>query len=217
MIIQSFSQALKALFSFRTWFVVLWPPLFTGFLLSILFFVYWNPLAVSVTNSFSESSVLQWVGSLIGEPQTVTAIFASAFLILVFIPVLFVSVILVTSVFVTPLVQREVALKYFKDLEKKKGGSTLGSLVNSLKALAVFVYDVLQDFASEEERRIINQTQAPGLWGVGAILVLLAYIPFAFILLPVFSAFVYSFYGLNCLARLRVAFKGDLGYDAKHE
>lgn len=237
MVIKSLQQAIRALFSFRTWFVVLLPPLFTGFLLSILLIVYWNPLSVSVTNTFASWAWMQWLGGVVvGNQNALPAIFSSAFLLMVFIPVLFVSVLLVTSIFVTPLVQREVAIKYFTNLEKKKGGSTLGSLANSLKALMVFVflflltlpfwlipgmplvipailviwmnkkifvYDVLQDYASKEERLKIANQEAAGLWGLGALLVLFSYIPFAFILLPVFSAFAYSFYSLNSLERLR--------------
>ncbi|KYG64771.1 hypothetical protein AZI86_11235 [Bdellovibrio bacteriovorus] len=237
MVIKSLQQAIKALFNFRTWFVVLCPPLLTGFLLSVLLIVFWNSLSVSVTHTFSNWAWVQWLGEvLVGNREALPAIFSSAFLLMVFIPVLFVAVLLVTSIFVTPLVQREVAVKYFSNLEKKKGGSTLGSLANSLQTLTVFVvlffltlplwlipgmplvipailviwmnkkifvYDVLQDYASKEERVLIAKKQSAGLWGLGALLVFASYIPFAFILLPVFSAFAYSFYGLNSLERLR--------------
>lgn len=233
---KSLRQALGALFSFRTWVLVLIPPFLTGFVLSVLFLVYWNPLSAAAISIVNQWSWMKWIENILGYSESISSIFSGTMLILLFIPVLFVTVLLVTSIFVTPLVQREVALNYFKDLEMKKGGSTLGSLWNSLKSLMIFlvlfaltlpmwlipgmqlvvptvliiwlnkrifVYDVLQDFASKEERCLIEKKESAGLWGLGACLVIFSYIPLAFVILPVFSAFAYSFFGLNSLRNLR--------------
>lgn len=238
MVINSLRQAFNALFKFRTWFLVLLPPFIAGFTLLGLFLYYWQPLSIATSNTISQWGWVQWLGNTIGFSEILGAILSSGFLILVFFPVLFVVVLIVTSIFVTPIVQREVSLKYFAKLEKKQGGSNLGSAWNSIKALLVFVclfvvtlplwfipglqlvvpallvislnkkvflYDVLQDFASEEERKSISKKYSLGLWGLGALLVVFSYLPLAFVILPVFSAFAYSFFALNALEELRKA------------
>lgn len=67
----------------------------------------------------------------------------------------------------------------------------------------VFLYDVLQDYASREERLQIEQTRSPQLYGLGMILGLLAYVPLAFFLVPVVSALSYTYFGLEELRAIR--------------
>lgn len=67
----------------------------------------------------------------------------------------------------------------------------------------VFLYDVLQDYASREERLYLEKTRSHQLYGLGMILGLLAYVPLAFFLVPVVSALSYSYFGLEELRDLR--------------
>lgn len=67
----------------------------------------------------------------------------------------------------------------------------------------VFLYDVLQDFASKEERRLIESEDSGPLYGMGLLLGLLSYIPLAFFFVPVLSALSYTYYGLNALMNRR--------------
>ena len=65
------------------------------------------------------------------------------------------------------------------------------------------MYDVLQDFATSEERLLIEKSESQTLYGMGLLLGLLAYIPLAVFVLPVFSALAYSYYALNELRAIR--------------
>lgn len=66
----------------------------------------------------------------------------------------------------------------------------------------VFMYDVLQDYTTESVRKeIVTQDSTP-LTVLGVILGALAYIPFAFIILPVLSALAFTYYGFNKLSKL---------------
>lgn len=67
----------------------------------------------------------------------------------------------------------------------------------------IFLYDVLQDYASQEERLMIEKQRSTQLYGLGMILGLLAYFPMAFFLVPVISALSYSYFGLEELRDLR--------------
>lgn len=67
----------------------------------------------------------------------------------------------------------------------------------------VFLYDVLQDYASKEERKAIEGEQSASLYGMGFLLGLLSYIPLAFFFVPIISALSYTYYGLNALEERR--------------
>lgn len=63
----------------------------------------------------------------------------------------------------------------------------------------VFLYDVLQDYASKEERKSIESEESGSLYLMGLLLGLLSYIPLAFFFVPIISALSYTYYGLNAL------------------
>ncbi len=63
----------------------------------------------------------------------------------------------------------------------------------------VFMYDVLQDYASAEERKLILDQESFNLTVMGMLLGLIAYVPFAFIFLPTISALAFTYHGFNLL------------------
>lgn len=67
----------------------------------------------------------------------------------------------------------------------------------------IFVYDVLQDFASAEERRRIEKDNKFWLFLLGILLALMNFLPLAFIVTPVFAGLTFSFFCLNELQELR--------------
>ncbi|WP_235046316.1 EI24 domain-containing protein [Bdellovibrio bacteriovorus] len=67
----------------------------------------------------------------------------------------------------------------------------------------VFLYDVLQDYASKEERKSIESEESGSLYLMGLLLGLLSYIPLAFFFVPIISALSYTYYGLNALEERR--------------
>lgn len=157
------------------------------------------------------------------------------FLILIFFPLAYVISVAITSVIAMPLVIEFISKEY-PELQKKQGGSTVGSLANTgFAALTflfwlvvtlplwlipgaqilvplylsarfnrkVFMYDVFQDFADDEERKHLMKKDGFSLIVMGMILGLVAYIPFAFIFLPVVSALAFTYFGFNSLQELR--------------
>lgn len=67
----------------------------------------------------------------------------------------------------------------------------------------IFVYDVLQDFASPEERQRLERENWGELYTLGIILGFLNYFPLAFVVLPTFASLAYSYFCLNALKELR--------------
>ncbi len=235
LIFQSFRQSFEALLRFRMFLLILLLPMMAVAGLLVLFMIYWQEWNLGLTAFFSGMSLFQWIESWSGF-QELSLWFSMAFLILVFIPLVYLTSVLLISVLVMPLVIKWVGESDFKNLKKKRGGSILGSLWNTLVATALFVvvffvtlplwlipgfqivlpllltswlnkkvflYDVLQDFATREERLHIVRAQALPLYGMGFLLGFLSYIPLAFFFVPVLSALSYTYYGLNALTDLR--------------
>ena len=65
------------------------------------------------------------------------------------------------------------------------------------------MYDVLQDYASREEREQLLKDESKSLYGLGMFLGLIAYIPLAVFFVPVICALSYTYYGLESLKNLR--------------
>lgn len=67
----------------------------------------------------------------------------------------------------------------------------------------IFVYDVLQDYATKEEREQLEKENRGYLYVLGIILGLLNYLPLAFVVIPTFAGLAYSYFCLNALKELR--------------
>lgn len=63
--------------------------------------------------------------------------------------------------------------------------------------------DALADHASPQERKILQARHNKGFWALGTICALINLLPPAWFLLPVFSALMFSHFGLEALRRLR--------------
>lgn len=234
-ILKSLQMAFASLLRIRMLLLILLPPFVSILALLSLFVFFWNDWSVELARLFSGLWGFQWFQALTGFVD-LGLWMAFVFLVLLFVPLSYALAIFVVSVLVMPVVLKWVGDADFKHLEKKRGGSLLGSVVNTLWAMAVFLggfivtlplwlipgfqvlipllltawlnkkvflYDVLQDFASEEERRRIESEERGPLYGMGFLLGLFSYVPLAFLLVPLITALSYTYYGLNALEARR--------------
>lgn len=234
-ILRAFRQSFESLLSFRMALLVVIPPVLAVLLVLFLFIYFWSGWSLGLTHFLQALGPMNWMQNVTGVNE-LSNIIAMIALVLAFIPFAYLVAVIFTSVFVMPIALKWVVDADFKGLEKKQGGSTAGSLWNTLIATVLFVvlffvtlplwflpgcqilipllltawlnkrifmYDVLQDFASPEERKLIEKNESHTLFGMGMLLGLLSYIPLAVFIIPVVSALSYSYYGLNELSRLR--------------
>lgn len=234
-ILNAFRQSFAALFKFRMFLLVLLPPVLSFLGLLFVLILYWAPLTAGMAGLLAKLSVLQWLQAAMGLADFAywTAVI---FLLLMFIPLAYLLAILLTSVLAMPLVLTWVGNADFKQLQKKRGGTLLGSVWNTLSATGlyifgffmtlplwlipglqiavplilaawlnkkVFMYDVLQEYASQNERQEILENHRGALYGMGLLLGVTSYIPLAFFFVPVVSALSYTYYGLQALEELR--------------
>ncbi|UYL08322.1 EI24 domain-containing protein [Bdellovibrio sp. SKB1291214] len=234
-IIKTFRQSFESLFSSRLLLLTFLPPILAVVAVFAVFFFFWGSWTMALDGFLQGLWPFQWLHDFKGAEGYFDAI-AAVLLVLLFVPACFLFALILVSIFVLPLALKWIAEKDFPHLEKKRGGSLIGSLWNTLYATAlfifwftvtlplwlvpmgpmlvpltltswlnkrVFLYDVLQDYASEEERQLIEKNEANPLFGMGMILGFFSYIPFALFFIPVFAAICYTYYGLNSLTVLR--------------
>ncbi|WP_291515374.1 EI24 domain-containing protein [Bdellovibrio sp. ArHS] len=236
-ILSSLRKSLQALARPRMALLIFLPPVLSFVVLFAFFANFWPSWVAGISSFFSSLTLVQWMMGVTGIADF--AYWCSVvFLILLFIPAVFLSAILITSLLLMPIILKWVGEADFKGLEKKRGGSFLGSLWNTVSTTVLFVvcfvvtlplwflpgmqvvlpllltswlnkriflYDVLQDYASVEERRTLAHQEAKSLYGLGLILGLLSYVPLAFFFVPVLLALSYTYYCLNALQSLRKA------------
>lgn len=241
-IMKAFRQSFESMLRLRMLLLVLIPPIIAVFGVFVVFFIFWHTWVLGLEGLLQGLWPFQWVQHWTGAEGFVE-ILAVLFLVFLFIPISFVFAVILTSIFVMPVALKWVVEEDFPQLEKKRGGSIVGSLWNTLKATLVFtggfivtlplwllpgcqvliplllgswlnrqifLYDVLQDFASKEERKAIQKEEGGTLLAMGMFLGLLSYIPFAIFFIPVLAALCYTYYGLNELSQRR-------GYSAGEE
>lgn len=231
---RSLFQAFQSLLKFKILMLALLPAVASFVGLFILYVVSWQSWVTGLSSIFSEMTVFQWIEGLSGL-ESFSVWIAVAFLLFTFIPLLYLFSVLLTSLFLMPIVLKVVGDE-FKYIEKKRGGSVLGSVCNTLFSTVlflfafavtlplwllpgsqilvpllltawlnkkIFLYDVLQDFATKEERKRIEKEENFSLYGMGMLLGLLSYIPLAFFFIPILAALSYTYFGLYALSDRR--------------
>jgi len=135
--IEALAAATRSQFQPRMLGLVLWPLLGSLLLWGVLAFVFWHQgmaalqhfTALAPINDFLVKYDLRWLAS-----GTVLVV------LLLLLPTLVVATALfITSVVAMPIMVEHIAARDFPQLERHKGGSTLGSIWNSVAALLVYL------------------------------------------------------------------------------
>lgn len=118
---------------------LLWPGLVSLVLWAGLALGYWSDMVALLMAGLRG---LPWIGDLaaggtvFGIAAAVVLHFLLAGLLL---PLIYVTTLLIVGVFALPLMLEQVAEREYPELEARRGGSLLGSLVNALWATALFI------------------------------------------------------------------------------
>jgi len=136
-LLRSLRLAAQDLLAPRMLVLALWPMalslLFWGGL-AWLFGAAWKAEIAGFLAATPFQDLLHWAGA-----EWLMAYAAIVVLALLWLPALYVTAILITSLFLMPFIIDFVAQRRYPDLERRKGGSLLGSLVNSLVALPLYI------------------------------------------------------------------------------
>src|SRR3982751_4242462 len=137
LIVAALSRAFRDLFQRRVLWIMVWPILAASLLWIVLGIAFWSLFSEWITSMLSSMGIQKWLGGL--EPGWIThGIQAIAHLIL-FIPLVFVTAVVMTALFSMPALVHLVGDRDYPQLKREKGGSAVGSLVNVLLALPIFI------------------------------------------------------------------------------
>ena len=131
------SHAFRDLFQFQVLWIVIWPILASGLLWLVLGVSFWGTFSGWIASGLSAIGIQSWLEGV--KPQWIAnGIQATAQLIL-FVPLVFVTALIITALFAMPALIRLVADRDYPQLKRKNGGGIVGSLLNALVAIGIFI------------------------------------------------------------------------------
>lgn len=135
-VIAAFGNALRGLLHPRMLALIIWPMLIALTLWLGLAWLYWDQWAQWMNSLITGTHAMQWL------PQRGLDILAhySALLLLFLLlaPLALITALLVAAVIEMPLIVNFVAARDYPELEKKRGGTVLGSIANASVAVLTF-------------------------------------------------------------------------------
>ena len=136
-VIDALARALRDLFRFQVLWVVIWPILVAGLLWLALGITFWSVFSHWIVQGLSAIGIQTWLEGL--KPAWVASGVLLLVHLLVFVPLVLVTALTLTALFAMPALIRLVAERDYPQLQRKNGGGFLGSLLNALLALGIFI------------------------------------------------------------------------------
>ncbi|NNM82391.1 MAG: EI24 domain-containing protein [Burkholderiales bacterium] len=128
--------AMRSLFHPGMLALVLWPMLGAVlFWLGAAYF-FWGDWARDLGSWIASTPAEQWMET--GFLAAISGYLVTFLLVMLLLPAIYVTALLLAAVFAMPSMVNHVASRNYPDLEKKRGGTMAGSLLNSLVAVSVF-------------------------------------------------------------------------------
>lgn len=136
-ILRSLQRAAQDLLAPRMLSLAFWPmglSLLAWGLLAWLFGATWKAEIAAFLATTPLNDLALWLGA-----EWLTAYAAMFVLALLWLPAMYVTALLITSLALMPLIVGFVAERYYPELDRRRGGSLTGSVVNGLVALVLFL------------------------------------------------------------------------------
>jgi hypothetical protein len=235
----SLLYGLANLFHPRMLWLMVWPMLVALSIWGVAALFLWARLAVWLAGLMQP-----WLEPALGYVRLdfgdATLIAANVILFLLFVPLVYLTALFILGVFGMQKMVDHVAARSFPQLERRRGGGTLGSAWNGVVALAGMLgmflvsvplwilpplwpliplvilswvnqrllrYDALAEHADAEEMRRLFRERRGGLYLLGFLLALLAYVPFVNFIGPVVFGLAFIRYLLGALESIRPAYR----------
>lgn len=135
-VVEAFAAALRDLREPRILTLVLVPPLAALAVWGALAWAFADDWARWVSDWLSATSWLNWIGDLGLSSLFVWTSGIVAFVLL--LPVMLITAVLVTEIVAMPVIVPWVGEHDFRGLERRAGGTVIGSVVNAAKAVVLF-------------------------------------------------------------------------------
>jgi len=129
-------NAFKSLFHPRMLALIVWPMLVAVLFWLGLSWMFWNNWSAGLSGWVASTPAEQWMAQ--GFLAAISGYLVTMILVMLLVPVVYVTALVITAVFAMPAMVNHVAAKYYPQLERKQGGTTAGSVVNSVVAIVVY-------------------------------------------------------------------------------
>jgi CysZ protein len=136
-ILQALSRAFRDLFQFQVLWIVVWPILAASLLWLILGVTFWGTFSGWIASALTEIGIQAWLEGV--EPRWIAYGIQAVAHLLLFVPLVFITALVLTALFAMPALIRMVANRSYLGLKRENDGSLIGSLLNALVALAIFI------------------------------------------------------------------------------
>ncbi len=136
-ILTALLKAFASLLNPRMLWLMVWPILVALVLWVTLAALYWNEAASWIDLQLHQWAVYEWTVST--WPMTlIAAWFGWLLLLFLLVPVVLITAVMIISVVSMPAMVSHVARRDYPSLERKKGGTFIGSLWNAIASLVLF-------------------------------------------------------------------------------
>ncbi len=135
-VVSALVEALKTLLHPKMLALVLWPILLALIVWLGIAFFYWGSWADALTAMVQATPLEKWVEQ--GFLATLSKYLVRFILAVLLLAAVYLTAMLITAVFVMPVMVNHIAQKYYPELERRKGGTVVGSLENTAVAIAVY-------------------------------------------------------------------------------
>ncbi len=142
-IVRALGRALRSIMRRDIFWHLLWPGVAATVVWIGIAVAAWSPL-IDALMGWIEG--LTWVGGWISASELTAAVVLVLLKIavaLAFVPLIYVSAAIIVAVVALPMMLERVAVRDYADLERRHGGSNLGSVWNALGATALFMLALL--------------------------------------------------------------------------
>lgn len=136
-VVAALTGALKSLFHPKMLAVMLGPILAAIALWLVASLIFWDAWIAALNALLQNTTVQQWMSH--GVLSGVSHYVVSTLLVLLLLPAIYITALLITSLVAMPMMVTHVAQRTYPQLEYKHGGTTLGSISNSVWATVAYI------------------------------------------------------------------------------
>lgn len=136
-IVRAISLAFRNLFNLKILWILVWPLLAACLFWLIISKFLWTPSVGWITEFVPFTIIKDWFGD--SGLQMFTNSIEGVLNVIILFMLVIVTTLIITALFVMPALIAFVAKRYYPLLDRKNGGSIMGSLFNVISALVIFL------------------------------------------------------------------------------
>ena len=136
-VFDALARAFRDLFRIKVLWVMVWPILLASLLWLVLAAIFWTTFSAWIAQGLDWIGIHVWLNNL--EPSWIASGILTLINLLLFVPLVLLTALIITALFAMPVLIRLVAERDYPQLQRKNGGGFIGSILNAIVALGIFI------------------------------------------------------------------------------